>query len=305
MENAIITGATGLVGSAVARYLATHGVNVLCLGRQPLNSQKVTSLFGNGVTYLGLAMEEISSLPERMKELSWLPDTPTAFFHFAWQGQERLADGRFADQLNNAIYAAEAVRIAKQIECTRFINAGTLEETFVEYFLQGIDKTPYRSGQTDYALAKLASRDMCKMVAYLERIDYIHTRLSVPLAPDLFRGTYVSSTLEKIARGEAYEAPQNDQLFDIVLTDDVARAYYLIGQKGRNKADYFIGTSRPTTLRQYFEQFQQLVLGLPVQPDKPVSDKSARLFDTHALRQDTGFVTSAGFQDVVQRWSRK
>lgn len=303
MKKAIITGATGLVGSAVARYLVSQGVSVLCLGRQPLDQSNASRLFGDGVAYLKLNMDEVAALPERMKELSWSSDSATVFFHFAWRGQERLADGSFADQLDNAVHASDAVRIAKKLGCARFVNAGTLEETLIESFLQAARDEPYRSGQTNYALAKLAARDMCKMVAYLEKIDYVHTRLSVPLAPDLSRGTYIASTLKKIARGQKYEAPKNEQLFDIVLTDDVARAYYLIGQKGRNKADYFIGTSKPATLKHYFAQFEQLVHGAPIQPDKPISDHRARFFDIQTLHQETGFVASTGFQDIIQRVS--
>ena len=33
MKKAIISGATGLLGSAVAKYLSKKGIEVLCLGR--------------------------------------------------------------------------------------------------------------------------------------------------------------------------------------------------------------------------------------------------------------------------------
>ena len=301
MKKAIITGATGLVGSAVATYLAARGVNVLCLGRQCLDRPEVTRQFGDGATYLKLDMDEVIVLPERMKELSWTADSTTVFFHFAWRGQERLADGSFADQLDNAIHAAKAVRVAKILGCIRFVKAGTLEETLIEGFMRGMSEVPHISGQTDYALAKLAARDMCKVVAYLEKIDYVHTRLSVPLAPDLSRGTYIASTLKKIARGAVYAPPQNEQLFDILLTDDVARAYYMIGQKGRNKADYFIGTSKPATLEQYFAQFERMVRGLPVQRNQSVNADQAQFFDTRSLYQDTGFVASSGFDRIIRQ----
>ena len=299
MKKAIITGATGLVGMAVARHLTSCGVDVLCLGRRQLDPALVSHHFGTGASYLNLALDRFAELPTRLAAMDWTADESTVFFHFAWGGQNRLTDGTFAEQLDNAIHAAEAVRTAKRIGCARFVNAGTVEETFVERFLEGSREVTYRSGQTDYALAKLAARDMCRMVAYLEKIDFVHTRLSVPLAPDLSRGTYVASTLKKIARGETYEAPQNEQLFDIVLTDDVARAYYLIGQEGRNKADYFIGTSRPATLKQYFAQFERLVRGEPAMPTESISDERVQIFSTHELQQETGFVASVGLEGLV------
>lgn len=301
MNKAIITGSTGLVGSAVARYLTSRGVSVLCLGRKRLNQSEVCHHFGGDVAYLRLNMDDVVTLPKRMKEMSWLSDSTTVFFHFAWQGQERLTDGSFADQLNNAVHAAEAVRVAKILGCNRFVNAGTLEETYIESFFLGAGETRHLSGQTNYALAKLAARDMCKMVAYLQKIDYVHTRLSVPLAPDLSQGTYIASTLKKMSQGEPYDPPQNEQLFDVVLTDDVARAYYMIGQNGRNKRDYFIGTSKPATLKQHFAQFEQMLKAVPIPPNQAVSDPCAQLFDTTLLHQDTGFVASSVFQKVIER----
>jgi nucleoside-diphosphate-sugar epimerase len=302
MKKAIITGATGLVGMAVARYLTSCGIEVLCLGRKAINKLDISLLFGETATYLKLPMEEIASLAEKIKTVDWAPDSACVFFNFAWQGDKKLTDGSFEDQLKNAIFAAEAVRVAKKLGCTKFVNAGTLEESFVEQFLATNKEHTYQSTQTDYALAKLASRDMCKMLAYLEKIDYVHTRLSVPLAANLSSGTYVSVTLKKILEGNAIERPISKQLFDIIFTDDVARAYYLIGLNGKNKADYFIGTSQPATLGHYFERFTRLVEGkdIPEAEIKLVYDTF--MFDTKPLKRDTGFVAASRLSEVIEMY---
>lgn len=301
MKKAIISGATGLVGMAVSEYFSSNGVEALCLGRHALSPEEVCRNFGTGSHYLRLAMEDIVSLPERVALMTWSPGAECVFFNFAWRGREKLADGSFGDQVNNAVHAAEAVRSAKKIGCIKFVNAGTLEESFAEKFLAGKSNQPYQSTQTDYALAKLASRDMCKMVAYLEKIDYVHTRLSVPLAPDLSRGTYVAETLKKIVEGKPYEAPTSQQLFDIVFINDLARAYYLIGLNGKNKANYFIGTARPATLGQYFERFERLVNdNYSGEPGMDVIDR-AGFFNTRDLYQDTGFIASTRFKDIIEK----
>ena len=301
MKKAIISGASGLVGMAVSEYLSSLGVETLCLGRHALSPEDVCSNFGTGSHYLRLAMEDIVSLPERVELMTWSPGSECVFFNFAWRGHEKLADGSFGDQVNNAVHAAEAVRSAKKMGCIKFVNAGTLEETFAEQFLVGGSNQPYQSTQTDYTLAKLASRDMCRMVAYLEKIDYVHTRLSIPLAPDLSRGTYVSETLKKIVEGKPYETPTSKQLFDIVFINDLARAYYLIGLNGKNKSNYFIGTARPATLGQFFERFERLVNGnYSGEPETDLID-GAGFFNTRDLCQDTGFVASARFEDIIEK----
>jgi nucleoside-diphosphate-sugar epimerase len=302
MKKAIITGSTGLVGMAVARYFSSLGIEVLCLGTKKINPEEISRCFGDGSIYHQLAMNDICSLADRIDLLGWFPGAQCVFFNFAWRGLYKLTDGSFEEQMNNAVNSAEAVRMAKKLGCIKFVNAGTLEETYLEEFQKEINDQTYKSSQTDYALAKLASRDMCKMVAYIEKISYVHTRLSVPLSLDLSRGSYVAATLKKIAQGASYEGPTNKQLFDIVFVDDVAKAYHLIGLRGKNKADYFIGTSRPFTLGQYFEMFERFL-------NKKCPDKSnisvaglQGCFDTKSLYRDTGFVAATRFPDMFNNF---
>ena len=299
MKKAIIAGATGLVGAAVARHFSSLGIEALCLGRKSLSPEETSAHFGVGSSYLNLAKEGVGSLVERTELIAWSPGAECVFFNFAWRGRNSLTDGSFSEQLNNAIVAAEAVRSAKKLGCIKFVNAGTVEETFVEEFLEGVGDQRYQSAQTDYALAKMASRDMCKMVAYLEKIDYVHTRLSVPLALDLSQGTYVASTLKKIAEGKPYEPPTNKKLFDVIFLDDVVRAYHLIGLRGKNKADYFIGTSRPATLKEYFELADSLVKGSFSENTGPSGAAGTGPFNTEALFRDTGFVANIQFRDMI------
>jgi len=299
VRKAIITGATGLVGLAVTRYFSSLGISVLCLGRQTFSAADAITHFGESATYLGLAMEDIQSLDKQLNVIGWSPGDDCVFFNFAWGGDTKLTDGGFSVQLNNAIHAAHAVRSAKSIGCVKFVNAGTLEETYIEHHLTDKGTATYQSPQTDYALAKLASRDMCKMVAYMEKIDYVHTRLSVPLAPDLSQGSYVAQTLTEILKGKSYTPPENKRLLDIIFTDDVARAYKMVGANGKNKADYFIGSSHPATLFEYFSCFSKQVNTMETATLE--THEEDELFSTELLHRDTGFVATTTFENLVQR----
>lgn len=300
MNKAIITGATGLIGLSVAKHFTSLGIDVLCLGRKKLSQSDVDIYFGSPATYLMLSMEDILCLGQRMMEIDWFPGDECVFFHFAWGGGGNLTDGGFSVQMNNAIYAANSVRIAKQIGCVKFVNAGTLEESFVEQSLSSKGEEKYQSSQTDYALAKLAARDMCKMISYMEKIDYVHTRLSVPLASDLSQGSYVAKTLKLISDGKTFTPPKNNQLFDIVNISDVVRAFHLIGMHGKNKADYFIGTSRPETLANYFKIFTQSLKGIDKNFQTPINKSENSFFSTDEIFQDTGFVVENQFEDICK-----
>lgn len=301
MDKAIITGASGLVGVSVAKYLSSLGVELLCLGRKNLSTEECSHRFGEQSKYVSLSMRDIASLPENLQRMGCSSYEGAVFFNFAWSGKNSLSDGSFSDQLENAVWSAEAVKVAKAIGCSKFINSGSMEETFIEDFIKNKNNQEYKSAQTNYGLAKLASRDMCRMVAYIEAIDYIHTRMSVPLDADLSKGTYIASTMKKILNGEEYEKPKSTSLYDLVLLEDVARAYHLIGQKGLNKADYYIGTGKPATLHQHFERLIQTIGGRYDSDNDSIDCDYARLFDVQRLKQETGFVAALGFQNIIEK----
>lgn len=289
MRSAIITGATGLVGRAVARCLVAKGIDVLCVGRRPLVPEEVEALFGGSVPYVSVEMQCVQDLSARLESIGWSPGDECVFYHFAWGGALKLTDGIFSEQLSNAVYAANAVKAGKQLGCTKFVNAGTMEETHIGNHIVAKTSAGYKSAQTNYGLSKIACRDICSMVAYLEKIDYLHTRMSVPLDVELKGDSYVASALKKIVGGESYEVPLNERFFDVVSLDDVARAFLLIGQSGTNKADYFIGTGKPTTLRHFFNSFQRRMSGAPEEGALPMPPDVLEQFSVAQLRQDTGF----------------
>ena len=111
--------------------------------------------------------------------------------------------------------------------------------------------------------------------------------MSVPLDLNL-RGGYISSTIRRIKDGKTFENPRNDRLFDIIPTDLVAEAYFRIGLNGVNGADYFIGTSKPLTLRSFFDNCSKHFRGEGKSDYVAPSDPSG-FFDTSRLELDCDF----------------
>ena len=298
MKTAIVSGATGMVGSSTARYLSEQGVRVLCLGRQDLNPVDTENVFGHNTTYASLAMSDVATLPKVLDTLDWDTEHDCVFYHFAWSGLKKLTDGSLEMQLSNAVNTSNAVKVAKYVGCKKFVNVGTLEETFTETWMSKKSNTPYISSQTNYIISKLASRDLGKITAYLEKIDYIHTRLSVPLDFELNKGNYIASTLKKIINKEFWEKPLSNNLYDITSLADISRAYFLIGLGLQTKADYYIGASEPATLNHIFDHFERRVRGYKIEAQLTLDENVKSIFSTSELKQDIGFSPSSNFQEI-------
>lgn len=288
MKSAVVTGSTGFLGNSIANYFSSIGVETLCLGRSKINESTVISKFGVNSKYMQIPMQNIGFLASELKRNLISLSEPTVFFHFAWEGKENLTDGTLNDQIKNSVYTANAVRVAKQIGCIKFVNCGSLEETFTEMQLSNVANLNLT--QMNYSIGKLASRDIGRLTAYLEKIDYVHTRLSMPLSRELNKLNYLETNLRKIRLGEEILLPTNDKLFDIISIQDVVEAYYLVGEKGKNKSDYFIGTGSPNTLINYFGMFKDHLSDKKSNSFcRELSKNESKIFSIKEINLDTNF----------------
>lgn len=87
MKKAIVSGATGFVGSRLVRMLLQEGIEVLALGRKKwdeIDPRRLTN--SEKLNYIQIEMSNIESLSNRMKETEWSAGDNCVFFNFAWGG---------------------------------------------------------------------------------------------------------------------------------------------------------------------------------------------------------------------------
>jgi UDP-glucose 4-epimerase len=306
MRSAIVTGATGMIGMSVARYLASKGVNTIALGRNLSNIDPAIFNFNTRLKYFEISMEEIHNLEKLIKQISWSTED-CVFFNFAWRGNKNISDGTLNEQMKNVLHTANAVKVAKKIGCTKFVNCGSLQETFAEQILLGSGFNEKLS-QMNYTIAKITARDVALIESYTNKLDYVHTRISVPLSLDLNKESYIQLCLKKILNGAAISEPLNTSIFDFIRLEEVAQAYFLVGESGVNKADYYIGSKTPSTLSHYFSNFKKYVQKKQLSPYERLDESHLKLFSTSQIEIDTKFVPSESFSifmsQAVNKWCK-
>lgn len=295
MNTVIISGANGFVGSALTRELINHGTKVIALDMEGHNDNLPDDSL---VTFYAFSLEDPAGIKEKIKDKDI-----DAFYHFAWAGSAGAGRADTALQLKNAQWTVDCLRLAKDLGCRRFINAGSIMEleTMRACFAPG-----NRPGLGYiYGSGKLAAHTMCKSVAADIGIDLIWAMITNAYGVGEKSPRMVNTTIQKCIRGEAPQFTAGTQNYDFVYIDDVARAFRLIGEKGKPFHEYLIGSSHARPLKEFLLEMKEAIApeldfifgDIPFTGvNQPLED-----FDCTATKNDTGFEAEISFGEGCKR----
>ncbi len=296
MQRAIITGATGAVGTALIHELIGKGVEVLAFCREgsarnvkipdhPLVHKKYCAL--NRLA----AVENDSGKPYDV------------FYHFAWDGTTGQHRNDMYLQNTNVKYALDAVEAAKRFGCHTFVGAGSQAEYGrVEGILR--PDTPVFP-ETGYGIAKLCAGQMTKEHAHQLRMRHIWVRILSVYGPNDGAQSMIMSAIAKLKKGEVPQFTKGEQIWDYLYSGDAAYAFRLLGEKGTDGKVYVLGSGRAKPLAEYIKEIRNVVnpdlaIGLGAVPYAPRQVMHLQA-DISELRNDVGFEPTCAFKEGVQK----
>lgn len=306
MNQAIITGATGFIGSVVVNELIKNNIDVLALGRKNLNevnSYKRELL--KGATYLKIDMSNINLLSEKISEIEWEISDSCVFYNIAWGGQGKLSDLNIEAQLKNVSWSVSSMMVAKELKCEKFIHIGTMEEAFTSKYLSlNYHKNNEYNRHVIYSVVKIISKNYLKLMSKSLNLDLLFATNSHVMGPADDKDSFLQMTLQKLIDGDDLLFSEGNQIFDCISVDDLANAYYLIGCKGISGSDYWVGSGKPKKLREYVELMynlypsgKDLQFGKFAYNDISLEKKD---FSIDLLKNHTGFIPKKTYEQTVK-----
>lgn len=298
MENVIITGGSGFVGSNAVKYFLSQGCKVLCVDRT-----EKSPFEAEGLIYL---QSDVFNTEELKSKLPCGYDT---FIHFAWAGSAGSARVDYNLQMKNALMTVECLKVAKEIGCTRFVCAGSIMEYEVEAAIHTQGSHPGMG--YIYGMGKHIAHCMCKSVAANIGIELVWPMITNAYGVGELSPRFVNTTLRKIINGEPLQFTAATQNYDFVYVSDVAKAFYLIAKNGKPFCEYMIGSGRARPLKEFILEMQQTLApeATPVFGDIPFTGTNMPLstFDVSETEKDTGFKAEIGFAEgtrMTMEWLR-
>lgn len=296
MERAIITGATGAVGTALITELIDHHIEALVFCREdsarncqipnsPLVTRKYCSL---------TQLKEIQNDTGKKYDV---------FYHFAWDGTTGAARNDMHLQNKNVDYALDAVEAAKRFGCHTFIGAGSQAEYGrVEGVLK--PETPVFP-EMGYGIAKLCAGQMTREYAHQLGMKHMWVRILSVYGPNDGPQSMVMSTIHQLKAGKVPQFTKGEQMWDYLYSGDAARAFYLVGEKGVDGKVYVLGSGQARPLAAYIKEIRDTVapdgeieLGAIPYSAQQVMFLQADIRELHA---DTGYTPETEFAAGIKK----
>lgn len=294
MRTAIVTGATGFIGSALTKELSYSGVQVYAVD---LNQEKLSVLSQlPGVTIV------CAGIGDPKMDTSKLPIGADVMYHCAFVGgfgSEALRD--YDLQLRNAKLACDATALALRLSVHKFVLASTVNTVELRSFIGNENFIPRNT--CIYSTGKLAAELIGKTLARSGGMAFCTALVAMPYGEGNGARTLPNIVMEQLMTGVRPKLIKGENLYDLVCIDDVAGALCAIGEKGATFRDYYVGHRKLGTFKSWISRMRDVLapgaeLGFGEYPDAPALDYGK--IDLELLYRDTGFVCDTDFEMSIR-----
>lgn len=247
-----LTGASGFIGSHVARALLEHDHRVAALVMPDDPMPRLQNLCASLDIVRG-SLGDAVSLEKYLDEFR-----PEACVHLAWYAEP----GKYLDADENLQSLSESLALFKMLiaaGCRRIAAAGTCFEYDTDYgYLQ--ENTPARPA-TLYAASKLSCFLTGSQMARRADVSFAWGRIFYPYGPMEDPRRLVSAAIASLQKDLPFAASAGGQIRDYIHVADVAFAFCALVEEVADGV-FNISTGTPVTVRTVLETIE-LILNRP------------------------------------------
>jgi len=264
----LITGASGFVGSHVARLLVAEGCEVYALVRESSNRWRIRDILPS--MYLRqsdlVAFENVNTYLQEIK--------PELCIHLAWYA----VPGKYLNSQENLDSIQASINLLSQLAelgCKRFVGIGTCFE--YDLSLGYLSESSLTKPITLYAATKVALSTILQQFAQITEMEIAWIRLFYQYGPMEDERRLIPSVICSLLRDEVVKTTKGEQVLDFLHVEDIASAIWAVA-KSNVSGVVNVGSGQPVTVGQILLELGNLLgkpdlihLGaLPYRPNDPM-----------------------------------
>ena len=293
MNRAIITGATGFIGSWLALELLSREYELVLIVRD--KNKLIADLKDNEhVTVVEKAINDISS--------DDIEGTIDCLYHFAWEGVAPEKKNDISLQFKNIQMSIDVMELANRIGCRRFVSAGTVAEYTKN---EAIDASKKSSPMDFYGATKTAVYYYLNVRALQLNIEFIWVIVPSTFGPRRFGNNILTYTIKELLANRVPQYGLLDQEWDFMYISDAVRAIAEIGERGKDRAIYGIGTGIHKPLREYILEVASIMntdieILFGQRQESSSSKVMSSYVDVTVLFDEIGFRPRVSFEEGIK-----
>ncbi len=242
-QKALVTGASGFIGSHLCRRLRNMGVEVHGISRKDQPPSQ------DGLRWWKGDLSNTETVQRIFKEIK-----PDLVFHLASHVLGARDVSHVMSTFNdNLLSSINLLLSAQEVGCKRIILTGSQDEPDLG--------DPKAIPSSPYVAAKMASSAYARMFHALYQLPVVNLRVFMVYGPaqqDLSK--LIPYTILTLLRKEAPKIGSGVREVDWVFVDDVVQAYIATAQTpGLEGKTIEVGTGKLTTVRKVVENLSQLI----------------------------------------------
>ena len=241
--NIFITGATGFLGSNIARFLVDKGHCLIATKRADSNMDRCVSF-----------LEVVSWVDTN--EQNWLENViefkPELIIHTAWSGVGAATRDDLETQRKNIDFMTEILHIAKKCDVKKFISFGSQAEYGI---FAGEATESYPLNPVDnYGKVKLDVLNLFQHFCINNNIEWYWLRIFSILGTNENPTWLLPQVIKKLRAGEEIELTKGEQRYDYLFVSDFLERLNLVIENETNTSGiYNICSGRGIEIKEVIE----------------------------------------------------
>ena len=222
--------------------------------KNSVSTDSAINLWGDKVKIIERDLADAGSITNGHLDV---PDDEKILVHFAWDGTS--GDKRALEniQLNNVRMSCALIRKAKELDCRRFIYAGSIMEYEAMKTAASDNERPSRN--TMYSIAKLTADFMLKTIAADIGIDYLNVIISNIYGPGEVSRRFLNNVVRLLIKNESLKLTEGLQPYDFIYSDDAMRMIKAVADRGNPFESYYIGNAVQRSLRDFVIEAKNVI----------------------------------------------